>query len=83
MFVGRGAARVRNLFSRAAKTSPCIVFFDELDALGKQRSMGANMGSNDEAEQTLNQVSDLVVGQTAIFGRKHGPHVAEAERSSR
>ncbi|KAG5183635.1 cell division protein, partial [Tribonema minus] len=56
MFVGRGAARVRKLFARAAKTAPCIVFFDELDALGKQRSMGANRGSNDEAEQTLNQL---------------------------
>lgn len=40
MFVGRGAARVRKLFSKAAKTAPCIVFFDELDALGKERSMG-------------------------------------------
>lgn len=38
MFVGRGAARVRKLFEKAAKTAPCIVFFDELDALGKERS---------------------------------------------
>lgn len=40
MFVGRGAARVRKLFSKAEKTAPCIVFFDELDALGKERSGG-------------------------------------------
>jgi len=59
MFVGRGAARVRNTFSRAGKLSPCIIFIDELDALGKSRDMGglgANLRSNDEAEQTLNQL---------------------------
>lgn len=59
MFVGRGAARVRNTFSRAAKLSPCIIFIDELDALGKSRDLGglgANLRSNDEAEQTLNQL---------------------------
>ena len=59
MFVGRGAARVRNTFARAAKLSPCIIFIDELDALGKSRDLGglgASMRSNDEAEQTLNQL---------------------------
>lgn len=59
MFVGRGAARVRKLFERAGKLSPCIIFFDELDALGKSRDMGgfgAGLKSNDEAEQTLNQL---------------------------
>ena len=59
MFVGRGAARVRNTFSRAAKLAPCIIFIDELDALGKSRDMGglgAGFRSNDEAEQTLNQL---------------------------
>jgi len=59
MFVGRGAARVRNTFARAAKMAPCIIFIDELDALGKSRDMGgmgASMRSNDEAEQTLNQL---------------------------
>jgi ATP-dependent Zn protease len=61
MFVGRGAARVRNIFERASKMSPCIIFIDELDALGKSRDMGGGMGnpfsrSNDEAEQTLNQL---------------------------
>jgi cell division protease FtsH len=59
MFVGRGAARVRNTFARAAKLSPCIIFIDELDALGKSRDLGglgASVRSNDEAEQTLNQL---------------------------
>ena len=59
MFVGRGAARVRKTFERAGKMSPCIVFIDELDALGKSRGseiMGMQMRSNDEAEQTLNQL---------------------------
>eukprot|EP00529_Nitzschia_sp_RCC80_P012636 CAMPEP_0113457740 /NCGR_PEP_ID=MMETSP0014_2-20120614/9563_1 /TAXON_ID=2857 /ORGANISM="Nitzschia sp." /LENGTH=608 /DNA_ID=CAMNT_0000349243 /DNA_START=259 /DNA_END=2082 /DNA_ORIENTATION=- /assembly_acc=CAM_ASM_000159 len=59
MFVGRGAARVRKLFERANKLSPCIIFIDELDALGKSRDSGnALMTSrgNDEAEQTLNQL---------------------------
>ena len=59
MFVGRGAARVRKTFERAGKLAPCIIFIDELDALGKSRSgemMGMQMRSNDEAEQTLNQL---------------------------
>jgi len=59
MFVGRGAARVRKTFARASKMAPCIIFIDELDALGKSRGMGglgANLRSNDEAEQTLNQL---------------------------
>jgi cell division protease FtsH len=60
MFVGRGAARVRKLFERAGKLSPCLIFIDELDALGKSRDMGGMGGafgrSNDEAEQTLNQL---------------------------
>ena len=55
MFVGVGAARVRDLFEQARKTAPCIIFIDELDALGKARS-GAGFGGNDEKEQTLNQL---------------------------
>jgi cell division protease FtsH len=55
MFVGVGAARVRDLFEQARKASPCIIFIDELDALGKARS-GPNFGGNDEKEQTLNQL---------------------------
>ncbi len=55
MFVGVGAARVRDLFSQAAGQAPCIIFIDELDALGKARGMAA-MGGHDEREQTLNQL---------------------------
>lgn len=56
MFVGVGAARVRDLFEQARKNSPCIIFIDELDALGKARSPGGFGGGNDEKEQTLNQL---------------------------
>jgi cell division protease FtsH len=55
MFVGVGAARVRDLFEQARKAAPCIIFIDELDALGKMRGVGA-FGGNDEKEQTLNQL---------------------------
>ncbi len=55
MFVGMGAAKVRDLFEQAKKKSPCIVFIDEIDAIGKKRGNGA-MGGNDEREQTLNQL---------------------------
>ena len=56
MFVGLGAARVRDLFDQAGKTAPCIVFIDELDALGKARGLGGISGGHDEREQTLNQL---------------------------
>ncbi len=55
MFVGVGASRVRDLFRKAKKTSPCILFIDELDAVGRQRGAGLG-GSHDEREQTLNQI---------------------------
>jgi len=55
MFVGVGAARVRDLFARALEKAPCIIFIDELDALGKARGMNP-MGGHDEREQTLNQL---------------------------
>jgi len=55
LFVGAGAAKVRNLFKQARENSPCIIFIDEIDAVGKQRGTGINMG-NDEREQTLNQI---------------------------
>ena len=55
MFVGVGAARVRDLFKQAKEKSPCIIFIDEIDAIGRQRS-SANIGGNDEREQTLNQL---------------------------
>jgi cell division protease FtsH len=56
MFVGVGAARVRDLFERAQQTAPCIIFIDELDALGRARGVGPSMGGHDEKEQTLNQL---------------------------
>jgi len=55
MFVGVGASRVRDLFRRAKKSAPCIVFIDEIDAVGRQRGTGLG-GSHDEREQTLNQI---------------------------
>src|SRR5690554_5418279 len=56
MFVGVGAARVRDLFDQAKASAPCIVFIDELDALGKARGVGGIVGGHDEREQTLNQL---------------------------
>lgn len=56
MFVGVGAARVRDLFEQATKSAPAIIFIDELDALGRARTAGGGMGGNDEREQTLNQL---------------------------
>jgi len=57
LFVGTGAARVRDLFDQAKKKAPCIIFIDELDAIGKSRSSGNfHSGGNDEREQTLNQL---------------------------
>lgn len=55
MFVGRGAAKVRDLFSQAREKAPCIVFIDEIDTIGKKRD-GAGISGNDEREQTLNQL---------------------------
>ena len=56
MFVGVGASRVRDLFEKAKSSSPSIIFIDEIDAIGRKRSVGKNSGSNDEREQTLNQL---------------------------
>jgi len=55
MFVGVGAARVRDMFENAKKNAPCIIFIDEIDAVGRQRGAGLG-GGNDEREQTLNQM---------------------------
>ena len=55
MFVGMGASKVRDLFRQAKEKAPCIVFIDEIDAIGQKRNSG-NMGGNDEREQTLNQL---------------------------
>ena len=56
MFVGMGAAKVRDLFKQANEKAPCIVFIDEIDTIGKKRDSGAAIGGNDEREQTLNQL---------------------------
>ncbi|MBR6954965.1 MAG: ATP-dependent zinc metalloprotease FtsH [Clostridia bacterium] len=56
MFVGMGAARVRDLFKQAQEKAPCIVFIDEIDAIGGKREGGVGIGGNDEREQTLNQL---------------------------
>ena len=56
MFVGMGASKVRDLFSQTKEKAPCIVFIDEIDAIGQKRSGGGQYGGNDEREQTLNQL---------------------------
>ena len=56
MFVGMGAAKVRDLFKQADEKAPCIVFIDEIDTIGKKRDTGSGIGGNDEREQTLNQL---------------------------
>ena len=61
MFVGVGAARVRSLFETANKNKPCVIFIDEIDAIGRQRGTGFNSG-NDEREQTLNQILTNIDG---------------------
>ncbi|MDZ8188985.1 MAG: ATP-dependent zinc metalloprotease FtsH [Nostoc sp. ChiSLP02] len=69
LFVGVGAARVRDLFEQAKEQAPCIVFIDELDALGKSRGgVGPIMGGNDEREQTLNQLLSEMDGFDANTG---------------
>ena len=67
MFVGVGAARVRDLFKEAAERAPCIIFIDELDAIGKARGGANPVGGHDEREQTLNQ---LLVEMDGFDGRK-------------
>ena len=66
MFVGMGAAKVRDLFKQAQEKAPCIVFIDEIDTIGKKRD-GSGMGGNDEREQTLNQ---LLTEMDGFDGRK-------------
>lgn len=68
MFVGVGASRVRDLFRQAKDKSPCIVFIDEIDAVGRARGKNANMNSNDERENTLNQLLTEMDG----FGSNSG-----------
>ena len=68
MFVGVGASRVRDLFRQAKEKAPCIVFIDEIDAVGRARGKNANMASNDERENTLNQLLTEMDG----FGSNSG-----------
>jgi len=68
MFVGVGAARVRDLFEQARKHAPAIIFIDELDALGRARGAGPSMGGHDEKEQTLNQLLVELDGFDASIG---------------
>ncbi len=70
MFVGMGAARVRDLFRQAAQKAPCIVFIDEIDTIGKSRDGAGGIGGNDEREQTLNQLlteMDGFEGNTGVI----------------
>ena len=68
MFVGVGASRVRDLFRQAKEKAPCIIFIDEIDAVGRARSKGVQMGANDERENTLNQLLTEMDG----FGTNSG-----------
>ena len=68
MFVGMGASKVRDLFNQAGEKAPCIVFIDEIDTIGKKRDGGANLGGNDEREQTLNQLLTEMDGFDAAKG---------------
>ena len=67
MFVGVGASRVRNLFENANKNAPCVIFIDEIDAVGRQRGAGI-AGGNDEREQTLNQILTNMDGFSSTSG---------------
>ena len=68
MFVGMGASKVRDLFKQANEKAPCIVFIDEIDAIGKKRDGASGMGGNDEREQTLNQLLTEMDGFDAAKG---------------
>lgn len=68
MFVGVGAARVREMFDQARQKSPCIIFIDEIDAIGRSRSIGPVMGGHDEREQTLNQLLNEMDGFDSSTG---------------
>jgi cell division protease FtsH len=82
MYVGVGAARVRELFEQARRQAPCIVFIDEIDALGKTRDQGGSGGNNDEREQTLNQLLVELDGfdqttQVVLIGATNRPNVID------
>ena len=68
MFVGVGSSRIRNLFEKAQEISPCVIFIDEIDAIGGKRGYGVNSGGNDEREQTLNQLLTCMDGFDQLEG---------------
>ena len=83
MIVGVGASRVRDLFEQAKADAPSIIFIDELDAIGRSRSSGATSGSNDEREQTLNQIlteMDGFTGNEGVFvlGATNRPEILDS-----
>jgi AFG3 family protein len=83
MFVGVGASRVRDLFANARKSTPCIIFIDEIDAIGKSRSKGNFGGGNDEREATLNQILTEMDGfntqdQVVVLAGTNRPDVLDS-----
>lgn len=78
MFVGVGSSRVRDLFATAKKNAPCIIFIDEIDAIGKSRGKGGQFGGNDERESTLNQ---LLVEMDGFGTREHVVLLAGTNRA--
>ena len=81
--VGIGASRVRDLFKQAKEAAPAIIFIDELDAIGRSRSQGANLGGNDEREQTLNQILTEMDGfesnvAVIVLGATNRPEILDA-----
>jgi cell division protease FtsH len=79
MFIGIGAARIRDLFKKASENTPCIVFIDEIDAVGRERGAGVG-GGNDEREQTLNQLLTEMDGFKENKGNRswcHKPCILE------
>ena len=88
MVVGAGASRVRDLFEQAKADAPSIIFIDELDAIGRSRSAGNTSGSNNEREQTLNQIlteMDRFTGNEGVIvlGATNRPEVLDCAAAAR
>ena len=80
LFVGVGSARVRDLFKQANASAPCIIFIDEIDAIGKSRSSGGGFGGNDEREQTINQLLTEMDGFNGFNGNSGVVVIAATNR---